>query len=125
MGRRQPHGTGCALRECFPAGARRSSEADRADIRKSQRHRDWLGVDPQHMNLRPSVSGAIGCAVISCALMAACSKTEPPRKMFEDVTAAAGLGGYTGMTHGAAWGDFDGDGLADLYITNHLNEPKL
>lgn len=45
--------------------------------------------------------------------------------MFEDVTTAAGLGSYTGITHGAAWGDFDGDGRPDLYITNHLNEPKL
>ena len=48
---------------------------------------------------------------------------EAPR--FDDVTAAAGLSSYTGMTYGAAWGDFDGDGLPDLYVTNHLNPAKL
>jgi hypothetical protein len=44
--------------------------------------------------------------------------------LFEDVTAGSGIS-YVGMTHGAAWGDFDGDGLPDLYLTNHLNAPKL
>ena len=46
-------------------------------------------------------------------------------KLFEDVTAAAGLMSYSGITYGAAWGDFDGDGLPDLYLTNHLNGALL
>jgi hypothetical protein len=29
------------------------------------------------------------------------------------------------MTHGVAWGDVDGDGRPDLYLTNHLNPPQL
>src|SRR5688500_5750525 len=50
-------------------------------------------------------------------------RSDPPR--FEDVTANAGLDAYVGMTYGAAWGDVDGDGLPDLYVTNHLNGAKL
>lgn len=34
--------------------------------------------------------------------------------LFEDVTESSGLGDYEGMTHGAAWGDHDGDGQLDL-----------
>ncbi len=44
--------------------------------------------------------------------------------LFEDVTPTSGIA-YVGITHGAAWGDFDGDGLPDLYVTNHLNDAKL
>ncbi|MGA7180857.1 MAG: CRTAC1 family protein [Thiobacillaceae bacterium] len=40
--------------------------------------------------------------------------------MFEDVTPYSGIS-YTGMTYGAAWGDFDGDGRPDLYLINHLS----
>jgi hypothetical protein len=58
-------------------------------------------------------------------MLAACSEREKALTLFEDVTAAAGLADYVGMTHGAAWGDFDGDGLPDLYVTNHLNDPAL
>lgn len=54
-----------------------------------------------------------------------CSKPEVSLAVFEDVTAESGLGDYVGMTYGAAWGDFDGDGLPDLYVTNHLNEARL
>ncbi len=59
------------------------------------------------------------------ALLAGCSSPDKPVKVFEDVTLASGLGEYIGMTHGAAWGDFDGDGQPDLYVTNHLNDAKL
>jgi len=54
-----------------------------------------------------------------------CSKPDVSLAVFEDVTAESGLGDYVGMTYGAAWGDFDGDGLPDLYVTNHLNEARL
>lgn len=42
--------------------------------------------------------------------------TESKRLAFEDVTARAGLTG-TGYSMGAAVGDYDGDGFADLFIT--------
>lgn len=38
--------------------------------------------------------------------------------VFTDVTARAGLEGTTGYGMGVASGDFDGDGLIDLYVTN-------
>ncbi len=65
--------------------------------------------------------------VLLCLLVlpAACTDPQQPVKVFEDVTQAAGLGDYVGITHGAAWGDFDGDGLPDLYVTNHLNNAQL
>ncbi len=40
-----------------------------------------------------------------------------PDGTFEDVTARAGVGD-TGYGMGAAWGDIDGDGDLDLYVTN-------
>lgn len=43
---------------------------------------------------------------------------------FTDVTAFAGVT-YTGESHGAAWGDVNGDGLVDLWTTNHNSLPTL
>jgi len=57
--------------------------------------------------------------------LAGCSKSEISLEIFEDITARSGLGDYVGMTHGAAWGDYDRDGLPDLYLTNHLNKASL
>ena len=72
------------------------------------------------------VASAVGSvALIVGALVAGCSKPVAPVKIFEDVTEASGLGAYRGMTHGAYWGDFDGDGLPDVYLTNHLNKAQL
>ena len=62
------------------------------------------------------------CSVVLAvvaALATGCSKPEKSVKIFEDVTLASGLDKYVGMTFGASWGDFDGDGLPDLYVTNH------
>jgi hypothetical protein len=56
---------------------------------------------------------------VSMILTTGCSDREKPRILFEDVTVASGLETYHGMTFGASWGDFDGDGLPDLYVTNH------
>lgn len=40
---------------------------------------------------------------------------------FTDVTAAAGLGGNKGWATGASFGDYDGDGFADLFISNYVS----
>jgi hypothetical protein len=63
--------------------------------------------------------------IASATLSGGCTAPEQPVKVFEDVTQASGLGNYVGITHGAAWGDFDGDGLPDVYVTNHLNDAQL
>lgn len=68
---------------------------------------------------------AMAVLMLGLGLTASCSRQEVAVTLFEDVTAKSGLGNYVGMTHGAAWGDFDFDGLPDLYVTNHLNEAKL
>ena len=67
---------------------------------------------------------AAAAAAAGVLLLGACSR-EVDITLFQDVTQSAGLGGYRGMTHGAAWGDYDGDGLPDLYVTNHLNQARL
>jgi len=61
---------------------------------------------------------------LAAALQCGCSR-EVDLLLFEEATQSAGLDGYSGMTHGAAWGDYDADGLPDLYVTNHLREPML
>ncbi|MGM0507498.1 MAG: FG-GAP repeat domain-containing protein, partial [Bacteroidota bacterium] len=40
---------------------------------------------------------------------------------FEDITERAGLASYDGFWAGATWGDADGDGFVDLYITGYLS----
>ena len=43
---------------------------------------------------------------------------------FEDVSARAGVGA-TAFTKGAVWGDYDGDGFPDLYVSNFSGENFL
>ena len=40
---------------------------------------------------------------------------------FTDVTKSAGLGGDTGWTTGAAFGDYDGDGWVDLFLSHYVD----
>ncbi|MEM8995723.1 MAG: CRTAC1 family protein, partial [Acidobacteriota bacterium] len=45
--------------------------------------------------------------------------------VFEDVTAAAGLGGSPQRTHSAAWTDYDGDGFVDVFLGHELSWSRL
>ena len=67
----------------------------------------------------------LGLILTFFLLCLGCSGQEDSGKIFENVTLTSGLDSYTGMTHGVAWGDYDGDGLPDLYVTNHLNNAQL
>jgi hypothetical protein len=58
------------------------------------------------------------------ALLLACSR-EVELTLFKDATAESGLPAASGMTHGAAWGDFNGDSRPDVYVTNHLKAAQL
>src|SRR5258705_2387564 len=72
--------------------------------------------------MRTSYSLSIALVLV---LVTGCDAPKSTTPIFEDVTASSGLASYAGITHGAAWGDFDGDGLPDLYVTNHLNNAQL
>lgn len=63
-------------------------------------------------------------ASVAAVLISGCAR-EVELPLFEDVTQGSGLEQRAGMTHGAAWGDFDSDGRPDVYVTNHLDEPTL
>lgn len=64
-------------------------------------------------------------ALCAALALASCAPAERELTVFEDITPESGLANYEGMTHGAAWGDYDGDGLPDLYVTNHLKQAAL
>lgn len=44
--------------------------------------------------------------------------------LFQEVGGAAGLT-YTGISNGASWGEFNGDGWPDLWTGNHDHQPSL
>ena len=67
----------------------------------------------------------LGLALSAALMLSACAPSEVDLTLFEDVTPRSGLAAYEGMTHGAAWGDYDGDGKPDLYVTNHLKPAVL
>lgn len=68
---------------------------------------------------------ALPACLAALVLTGGCGSSELDITVFKDVSAGSGLDAYRGMTHGAAWGDFDGDGLPDVYLTNHLNDAQL
>jgi len=71
-----------------------------------------------------TVSFSLSIALL-LGLLTSCNAPTVPTKVFEEVTTSSGLMSYVGMTHGVAWGDFDGDGLPDVYVTNHLSDAQL
>jgi hypothetical protein len=78
-----------------------------------------------HTKCSRRASVRLCAALAAAALVAACAPREATVTLFQDVTPQSGLKAEVGMTHGAAWGDFDGDGRSDLYVTNHLNPAQL
>lgn len=72
------------------------------------------------MNTTGKLLGLTGLAW----LLGACGPQTSQQQLFEEVTYRSGID-YQGMTHGAAWGDVDGDGYPDIYLTNHLNRARL
>lgn len=80
----------------------------------------------RHARHDGGTAATIAIAMVSMlALSSGCADRELDVQLFEDVTAPAGLESLTGMTYGATWGDFDGDGLADVYLTHHLDAAGL
>ena len=66
-------------------------------------------------------SALLGLAAGSlvCLGFASCEQASIEGQIrFEEVTAAAGID-YAGGSYGAAWGDFDGDGFADIWAGGH------
>ena len=71
-------------------------------------------------------TAVLGMALAGLLLsLSACAPKEVDVTLFKDITSGSGLDQYEGMTHGAAWGDYDGDGRPDLYVTNHLKPAVL
>jgi hypothetical protein len=50
--------------------------------------------------------------------------SRPQPLQFKEVAEQAGIS-YVGMSFGAAWGDFNGDGYDDLWVTNHYRRNQL
>ncbi len=63
--------------------------------------------------------------VLMFLALSGCLEREEDIRIFEDVTLKTPLIDHAGMTHGAAWGDYDNDGKPDLWLTNHLNQAQL
>lgn len=66
-----------------------------------------------------TLSGSLLSSVLAVSALSAMADIR-----FEDVTAAAGVS-HTSETYGASWGDLDGDGYPDLFVSNHWNQPSL
>lgn len=67
----------------------------------------------------------LAALLFAVTLLGACTPNQVDVRLFEDITPKSGLAALVGMTHGAAWGDYDGDGRPDLYLTNHLHPAQL
>ena len=81
-------------------------------------------VHPHSLHRKRAATAA--AALVCGALLAGCGQPQPVElTLFVPVEAPAPLAGHAGMTHGAAWGDFDGDGRPDVYLTNHLAQAML
>lgn len=60
--------------------------------------------------------------LVAAGMVAASAQADGIR--FAEVTAQAGID-YVGQSWGASWGDFNGDGLPDLWVSNHFARDVL
>lgn len=75
--------------------------------------------------LHPSARS--GAAYILCGLITLTTWTAQGQissRQFEDVTVRMGLGVKPQLTWGCAWGDGNGDGQPDLFVSNHYQVPN-
>jgi hypothetical protein len=83
------------------------------------RARNFFEVSLIHLHLTPYTIRPLGLLyLITVATMAFADIR------FENVTEPAGIA-YRGETFGAAWGDFNGDGWPDVWVSNHTKPPSL
>lgn len=72
----------------------------------------------------PHARWARAVLALGLGVLAGCESPPLEQTLFTPVASDA-LDAYQGMTYGASWGDADGDGRPDLYLTQHLGEARL
>src|SRR2546423_4520677 len=82
--------------------------------------------EPAMNRIRLSAWTSLLMAVVAAALAAGGGEGGQDPIHFKDATKSAGLlEPLVGMMgHGGAWGDFDGDGLIDLYVGGFCDRPN-
>lgn len=64
------------------------------------------------------------CATLITGLLAATASSARADIAFQEVSKSAGIV-FSGETHGASWGDVNGDGYPDIYANNHHMKDSL
>ncbi|MBA3565145.1 MAG: CRTAC1 family protein, partial [Gammaproteobacteria bacterium] len=89
----------------------------------SHREGDLFGIEVRKQSDVPARPGFIGRLAAASALFCL-SPALPAAIQFTDVTAGSGTA-YTGESYGSSWGDFNSDGLPDLFVSHHRAPPGL